>query len=252
MSRQDTINKKSSPMRNPICVALDVDDRDQALRLADDLADIVGGFKLGPRLCLRYGQSFIREVVARGPVFVDCKFFDIPSTMVASVKACREAGASLVTVHATAGAEGLKALADLENEINAVGVHQGATPFRILAVSILTSWQESSLPSSFKPQNLNQHVIDLAQDVVRSGLKGLVCSAHELKDLQFLMESKNLYAVTPGIRLSLGETHDQKRVMGPKEALDEGASLLVVGRPILEAKNPKLAATDFVLSAYEN
>jgi hypothetical protein len=124
------LNQSSEPMRNPIIAALDVDSRDQALKLADDLADVVGGFKVGPRLCLRYGQDLVKEVAARAPVFVDNKHFDIPSTMEAAVRASFEAGASLVTVHALSGREALTKMATLEKELSQ------KRPFKILAVTI--------------------------------------------------------------------------------------------------------------------
>ena len=95
-------------MKNPIILALDVDTRDKALRIVDEVCDVVGGVKLGPRLCLRYGIDFVREVAQRSPVFLDNKHFDIPSTMEAAVRASFEAGACLVTVHALSGLEVLK------------------------------------------------------------------------------------------------------------------------------------------------
>ena len=79
-------NLRAHPMKNPIILALDVDTRDQALKIADDLSDIVGGIKLGPRLCLRYGMDFVKEMAQRAPIFLDNKHFDIPSTMEAAVR----------------------------------------------------------------------------------------------------------------------------------------------------------------------
>ncbi len=228
-------------MKNPIILALDVEGRDHALQIADDLSSIVGGFKLGPRLCLRYGMEFVKEIAHRGPVFLDNKHFDIPSTMEAAVRASFDAGASLVTVHALSGSEALKKMALLEKELNQ------KRPFKILAVTILTSWDESSLPPNMKQQPVSQHVTDLVKLVQESGLSSVVCSAHELD----LLQKRDLYLVTPGIRFSMQDAGDQKRVMGPKEALRKGASALVVGRPILEAKNIKETATDFVMAMYE-
>ncbi|KHD87125.1 MAG: orotidine 5'-phosphate decarboxylase [Bdellovibrio sp. ArHS] len=228
-------------MRNPIILALDVDTRDRALKIADELSDIVGGFKLGPRLCLRYGMDFVKEMAQRGPIFLDNKHFDIPSTMEAAVRASFEAGASLVTVHALSGAEALRKMAEVEKEL------QAQRPFKILAVTILTSWDQSSLPRNMKEQPISQHVTDLVDLVGASGLQGVVCSPHELD----LLQNRDLYLVTPGIRFSMQDSGDQKRIMGPKEALRSGASALVVGRPILEAKNIKEAATDFVMAVYE-
>ncbi|MBK9323373.1 MAG: orotidine-5'-phosphate decarboxylase [Bdellovibrionaceae bacterium] len=228
-------------MKNPIIVALDVDTRDRAIELADGLTDIVGGFKVGPRLCLRYGEDLIREVAARGPVFVDNKHFDIPSTMIASVRASFDAGASLVTVHALSGREALFKMALLEKELNQI------RPFRILAVTVLTSWDQSSLPSVMTAQPISQHVVDLARLVQSSGLQGIVCSPHELD----LLQNMNLYLVTPGIRFSMDDLGDQKRVMGPEQAIRRGANALVVGRPIIDAKNPVETATEYVMALYE-
>ncbi|MFV8258691.1 orotidine-5'-phosphate decarboxylase [Bdellovibrio bacteriovorus] len=234
-------NLRAHPMKNPIILALDVDTRDQALKIADDVSDIVGGIKLGPRLCLRYGMEFVKEMAQRAPIFLDNKHFDIPSTMEAAVRASFEAGASLVTVHALSGKEALTRMAAVEKELNQ------QRPFRILAVTILTSWDQNSLPVNMKSQPIAQHVMELASLVKDSGLSGVVCSPHELD----LLQNRNLYLVTPGIRFSMQDSGDQKRIMGPKEALRAGASALVVGRPILEASNIKEAATDFVMAMYE-
>lgn len=234
-------NIRSAPMRNPLILALDVDTRDKALRIADDLSGVVGGFKLGPRLCLRYGMDFVREIAYRGPVFLDNKHFDIPSTMEAAIRASFDAGASLVTVHALSGREALLRMAEVELELSRI------RPFKILAVTILTSWDENSLPPVMKPQSISSHVVDLASLVQDSGLTGVVCSPHELD----LLQNRDLYLVTPGIRFSMQDSGDQKRILGPKEALRKGASALVVGRPILEAANIKEAATDFVMAVYE-
>lgn len=234
-------NVKARPMNNPIILALDVDTKEQALQIADQLSDIVGGFKLGPRLCLRYGMEFVKEIAQRGPIFLDNKHFDIPSTMEAAVRASFDAGASLVTVHALSGSEALKKMAEVEKELNQI------RPFKILAVTILTSWDQNSLPSNLKSQPIAQHVSDLATLVQESGLSSIVCSPHELD----LLQNRGLYLVTPGIRNNMHASGDQKRIMGPKEALNLGASALVIGRPILEAKNIKEAATEFVMAVYE-
>lgn len=228
----------SAPFRNPLIVALDVDGRDEALRLADGLAAIAGGFKLGPRLCLRYGRPFVGEIAERAPVFLDNKHFDIPSTMEAAVRASFDAGASTVTIHALAGAEAMKRMAEVEAQLNAV------RPFRVLAVTILTSWDEQSVPPVLTKQPIAKHVTELAGLASGSGLKSLVCSPHELD----LLGDKGLFLVTPGIRLQGGAAQDQKRIMTPAEALKKGASALVVGRPIVEAKDPAAVARD-ILSA---
>lgn len=239
------LNLRAAPFTNPLCVALDVDTRDRALFLAAELQELAGGFKLGPRLLHRFGPSLVAEVAQFAPVFVDCKFFDIPSTMTAAVRAVAEAGARVATVHALAGKAALKELALLEKQIR-----ETQKDFRILAVTVLTSWTEESLPQSFKDESIDTHVQRLAEEAIEAGLSGIVCSAHELGFLQRQLPVET-YFLTPGIRLSLQATQDQKRVMGPTEAIKAGASSLVVGRPIIDAVSPRDAAADYLTAIYE-
>lgn len=220
-------------LKNPLILALDVDSKDHAFKILDHVGDLVGGIKLGPRLVYRYGSEFVKQISEISPVFVDNKYFDIPSTMVAAVRASFDAGATLVTVHALAGGEALKELAKLENELNQI------RPFKILAVTILTSWSQSSMPASLHSWSVENHVRSLTQEVYNSGLRGLVCSGHELQYLNY----PEIFKVTPGIRLSSeqssSQSEDQKRIMTPKQAVKAGASALVIGRPILQAHNPR-------------
>lgn len=227
-------------IKNPLIVALDVDSRDRALALVDELAEIAGAFKVGPRLNLRYGNSFVEEISKRAPVFVDNKHFDIPSTMESAVQASFDAGATLVTVHAQAGVEALMRLSELEKKFNE------QRPFKILAVTVLTSFTEQTLPVVLKEQSIESHVQDLASLVQASGLDGIVCSPYELP----VLKNKNLFLVTPGVRFVEDGMQDQKRVMGPTEAIKAGASAIVVGRPILSAKNPFEAAMDYITALY--
>lgn len=227
---------KTAPFRNPLCLALDVDSREEALNLLSQVGDLVGGVKLGPRLIHRYGQSLVAEIAKTAPVFVDCKFFDIPSTMLAAVRASFDAGASVVTVHALAGREALQQLAQLEAELNKI------RPFLILAVTILTSWDEKSFPANFQAQPVATHVQQLAELVRASGLHGLVCSPEEIS----FLKGEGVFLLTPGIRLPENEKGDQKRTMGPREAIVAGSSVLVVGRPIVAARNPREVAQHFL------
>lgn len=227
-------------IKNPLVIALDVDTRDRALALVDELAEIAGAFKVGPRLNLRYGNSLVEEISKRTPVFVDNKHFDIPSTMKAAVQSSFDAGATLVTVHAQAGREALEEISHLEKKLNEI------RPFKILAVTILTSFTTETLPSILKSQSIETHVQALAELVQNSGLDGLVCSPQELTTLK----NKNLFLVTPGIRFVEDGVQDQKRIMGPSEAMRAGASAVVVGRPIIEAKNSKEAALDYITALY--
>lgn len=222
-------------IKNPIFVALDVDDTAHALEIAQELKDVVGGFKLGPRLVMRGGSKFVQQISALGQTFVDMKHFDIPSTMVAGLQASFDDGASFATIHALSGRESIAACVDLEKKLN------DQRPFCVLAVTVLTSWTESSYPPSLKSLRPEVHVADLAQFTLSQGLKGLVCSAHELSKV-----SHEHFKVVPGIRLPEDEKGDQQRILDPKSAMKAGANMLVVGRPILAAPAIKKKAQQFV------
>ena len=221
-------------LTNPIFVALDVDNSDQAIELIRQTRAFVGGFKVGPRLALRYGEPFLKEVARHGSMFVDNKYFDIPNTMVSAVRASFEVGATFCTVHAQAGKEALSQLAELENELCNI------RPFRVLAVTVLTSFRQESLPPILSKIPIPDQTSQLARLVIESGLTGLVCSPDEVESLRQLFPSA--YLVTPGVRLSGEERGDQKRVSDPATALSRGASALVVGRPICESLEPTKVA----------
>jgi orotidine-5'-phosphate decarboxylase len=223
--------------RAPIFVALDVDDANQALHLAKSIKNFVGGFKVGPRLTYKYGSDFVKSIAEVGPVFVDNKYHDIPSTVIAALRTTFESGASFATVHASNGPEAMREIAAFESDC------QKIRNFRILCVTVLTSFHESNLPSNWRSSQVGEHVFSLAQDVLNSGLKGLVCSPEEVYLLRKKFPQADL--VTPGIRLPTNERGDQSRIMGPREALAAGASALVIGRPIVAAANPVQAAADF-------
>jgi orotidine-5'-phosphate decarboxylase len=221
-------------LSNPIFVALDVDNSDQAIELIRQTRAFVGGFKVGPRLALRYGEPFLKEVARHGSMFVDNKYFDIPNTMVSAVRASFEVGASFCTVHAQAGKEALSQLAELEGELCRI------RPFRVLAVTVLTSFKQETLPPMLAKTPIADQAVQLAKLVLDSGLTGLVCSPDEVESLRKLFPSA--YLVTPGVRLSHEDRGDQKRVSDPTTALRRGASALVVGRPICESLEPAKAA----------
>ncbi len=224
-------------IRNPLIVALDVDTDKEALRLAEDLASLAGAFKIGPRLALRYGQNLIEQIAKKAPVFLDNKHFDIPSTMEAAINSSFQAGASLVTIHGLSGREAIQRLSHLEAELNK------QRPFKILAVTILTSWEQQSLPRNLQNWEIKKHVQTIVEDTKKAGLTGVVCSAHELEYLDL----KEIFVVTPGLQFE-SKNEDQKRTMTPAEALAKGASALVVGRSIIKSKNPQLATEEILKS----
>ena len=227
-------------LQNPIIAALDVDSADECYRLAKLLRGRVGAFKVGPRLIVRHGAELIARLANDAPVFVDNKYLDIPNTMDAAIRATFDAGATLATVHASAGPIALKLLAQTEAELNQ------KRPFKILAVTVLTSFVQESLPPTCNSLPIADQVTLLAQSALESGLTGLVCSPHEVAALRAL--SPSAFLVTPGVRMPTDSLDDQKRVETPHEALRKGASVLVVGRPIIEAKDP-LAALEIILNS---
>lgn len=221
-------------LKNPLIIALDVDSAEECFRLSDLLGKHAGAFKVGPRLCMRYGAELVTKLAKQAPVFVDNKYLDIPSTMDAALRATFEAGATLATVHAWAGQEALTQLAKTEKELSA------KRPFKVLAVTVLTSFTEETLPPTTLKQSIATSVEMLAKLTLESGLSGLVCSPHEVQSLRAL--NKNAFLVTPGVRLLTDDVGDQKRIETPEQAMKKGSSALVVGRPIIAAKDPVEAA----------
>lgn len=206
----------------PCFVALDFEDEKRALDLAEKLRDEVLGFKVGPRLYFNSSASLIKNLSRYGEIFLDFKFYDIPSTMEASVRACFDMGVKYLTVHASAGKEALTRVSKVEKK------YKG----KVLAVSVLTSEEARS-----EDLSAAERVQLLAQLVQESELSGLVSSAQEVAALREKFPS--FYLVTPGIRLkSNANSDDQKRVATPEQALLDGADALVIGRPIIEAENP--------------
>jgi len=220
----------------PLMLALDFDTAEEAWELAQKTAGVVNVYKVGPRLIQLSGLSLIHKLTSLAPVFVDCKYHDIPSTVEAAVRASFRAGATFVTVHASNGAATLRRLAEVEQELNK------QREFHILAVTVLTSLTDETLPSNWQKQSIVEHVKSLAQEVRSAGLEGLVCSADELSVVQDL----GLHCITPGIRIAGTDYQDQTRVTDPTAARRRGAWAMVVGRPILQAADPRGQAKNFL------
>jgi len=231
------VGSKEFSLKNPLILALDVDTDKEALQIAEEMQDLVGAIKIGPRLALRYGQSLSQKISKNTLVFLDNKHFDIPTTMEAAALASFDAGASLVTIHALSGVEACERLAALEKKLSE------ERAFKILAVTVLTSWDQQSLPSNMQGWGIQQHVETMVESIRQAGLTGIVCSAHELQK----MKTQGLFVVTPGLQFGT-QNEDQKRTMTPAEALSLGASGLVVGRSILNAKNRREAVLDILKS----
>ncbi len=232
-------------MRNPIIVALDVPTAEEALKLAEQLAPVSGGFKVGSELFISAGPDIVRRLRGMGaPVFLDLKFHDIPNTVSKAVAAAVRLDVQMLTVHTSGGSEMLKAAEQVAQES---AWRLGHTPPLVLGVTVLTSLDSNALSEIGLDPNVNRQTRRLANMANQAGLRGLVCSPREVAELrQMLPASSQL--VTPGIRTEPYPADDQKRTLTPREALSLGANWLVIGRPIYAAENPR-ATTEKILAS---
>lgn len=220
---------------NPIFCALDTTDEARAATLAQGLKGSVGGVKLGMEFFFARGpQGYARVAEAGLPIFLDLKLHDIPNTVAGGIRAVLPLKPAIVNVHAAGGLAMMRAAAAAAKEAGA------ARPL-VIAVTMLTSLDRSDLAQTGVAGTPVDHVARLAHLAAEAGLDGVVCSAHEIERLraEFGREFK---LVVPGIRPADGDLGDQKRVMTPADALALGADVLVIGRPITGAENPRAAA----------
>jgi orotidine-5'-phosphate decarboxylase len=232
-------------MRNPIIAALDVPNTEAAFRLVEQLAPVVGAFKVGKELFVSAGPEVVRRVRSSGSdVFLDLKFHDIPNTVARAVEAAVRLDVQMLTLHASGGRAMMEAAARAaSDESNRLG---RKTPL-LLGVTVLTSLSSNDLSELGMGPNIGSQVERLALLASQAGLGGLVCSPLELVFLRQLVP-RNIQLVTPGIRPSGSEPDDQKRTLSPKEAMESGADWLVIGRPICAAENPRAAAEEILAS----
>ena len=215
-----------------VFLALDIDEKDRAFKLVEKWHPFVQGFKVGPRLGFQLSSLEWSALAKKGDLFLDYKFFDIPSTTLSAVKRAFHLGASFCTVHALNGELCLKALAKLEKELNQTRA------FKILAVTLLTSFDQDSNKLPLVNKKSESVVEDLTSIVAASGITGLVCSPAEAID------HTKFTIVCPGIRFKGDSLDDQKRVMTPKEAFLAGADYLVMGRSLININDPRSVFKD--------
>jgi len=221
---------------NPVFVALDTPSLTAASTLAASLKAFVGGVKIGLEFVSANGPDGVRAMVATGvPVFLDVKLHDIPNTVAGAMKALAPLGAAIVNVHASGGSAMMRAAAEA-----ARGVPK---PSKIIAVTVLTSLAAEDLAAMGISGTPLEQVVRLAKLTKDSGLDGVVCSPHEIAAVRAACGADFLI-VTPGVRPSTSASDDQKRVMTPKRALELGADVLVIGRPITGAPDPACAAKE--------
>jgi orotidine-5'-phosphate decarboxylase len=212
---------------NRICAALDLPDLPGALRLASQLQGHVGVFKIGLELFVAHGPSAVEAIRKLGlPVFLDLKLHDIPQTVEGAARAAAKLGVQYLTVHASGGAEMIRA------------AKRALPDTKVLAVTVLTSLGQAEQRAIGLPDD---GVLRLARLAVEAGADGVVCSPHEVALLRKELGPAPLLVV-PGIRPAGAAAQDQRRTGTPREAVQAGASLLVVGRPLRDSPDPAAAA----------
>jgi len=214
---------------SPIFVAIDTPDLARACNLAEAVRGQAGGLKLGLEFFCANGPAGVREIAALGlPLFLDLKLHDIPNTVAKAVEALAPIAPAVLTVHAAGGRAMLEA------------AKAAASPStRIVAVTVLTSLDESDLADAGVSGSPADQVRRLAALAQASGVDGIVCSGAEVSAARAAWPEG--YFVVPGVRPEGSGVGDQKRVVTPRRALDDGASILVIGRPITGADNPSEA-----------
>lgn len=215
---------------NPIYLALDLPRLDAAEALARKVAGHVGGLKLGLEFFCAHGHHGVHEIAKVGlPIFLDLKLHDIPNTVAAAMQSIHVLEPAIVTVHASGGQ------AMMEDAKAAAGEH-----CKVVAVSLLTSLDEADMAATGIGGTPRDHVLRLAELAHKAGLDGIVCSGQEVGAVH--AQWKDGYFVVPGLRPSDGNHGDQKRTVSPRDARNDGASVLVIGRPISRADDPVAAA----------
>jgi orotidine-5'-phosphate decarboxylase len=232
-------------LRDRLIVALDAPDLETALRHVDRLGDSALWYKVGLQLFCASGRRAVEALAERGKrIFLDLKLHDIPATVERAVLALEGIPVSLLTVHASGGPKMLSAAAAAARSL--------AVPPRLLGVTMLTSLDGTEIPALWSERtSLEEKVLGLARIAARSGVAGVVASPLELKALRRELPPPFLI-VTPGVRGPGEAAHDQKRTLSLPEALAGGADYVVVGRPILEASDPKAVVAGYEAAVRES
>ena len=213
-----------------IIVALDYDNSNSALSLADQLNPNQCRLKVGKELFVAAGPQLVKSLSDRGfDVFLDLKFHDIPNTVAKAVSAAADLGVWMTNVHASGGTR----MMTLARE--AVENHGG--DMLLIAVTVLTSMDDSDLRQVGVSSVAGDQVLSLASLTKQAGLDGVVCSAQEATHLKQQL-GQDFKLVTPGIRLTDSASDDQRRIVSPAQAIEQGSDYLVIGRPITQAENP--------------
>ena len=216
----------------PIFVAIDTPDLQRAVAIAEAVSDVAGGVKLGLEFFSAQGPAGVARIAKlKLPIFLDLKLHDIPNTVGKAVAALAALNPSILTVHASGGPAMLAAA-------------KAAAPssMKIIAVTVLTSLDDADLARTGVSSPSSDQVVRLATLARESGVDGIVCSGAEISGVRSIWPEG--FIVVPGVRPAGGEVADQKRVVTPRYAIDHGASIIVIGRPITGASDPMRAIMD--------
>ena len=217
-------------MSNPVYLALDVPQIEPAKALLNKVKSHIGGVKLGLEFFCAHGPHGMHEIAHMGlPIFLDLKFHDIPNTVAGAMQAIHVYEPKIVTVHASGG----RAMMEDAKAAAAEGC-------KVVGVTTLTSMDASDLAATGVGGSAEAQVMRLAELAHEAGLDGIVCSGQEVGKVR--KQWKDGFFVVPGLRPAGSGTGDQKRVVTPRKARDDGASVLVIGRPISKADDPLAAA----------
>ena len=217
-------------MSNPVYLALDVPQIEPAKALIEKVKAHIGGIKLGLEFYCAHGPHGVHEIAHMGlPIFLDLKFHDIPNTVAGAMQAVHVYEPKIVTVHASGG----RAMMEDAKAAAAEGC-------KVVAVTMLTSLDETDLKRTGIDGTPHDHVMRLAELAHTAGLDGIVCSGREVGQVR--KQWKDGFFVVPGLRPAGAGVGDQKRTVTPRQARDDGASVLVIGRPISRADDPMEAA----------
>jgi orotidine-5'-phosphate decarboxylase len=221
---------------NPVIIALDVSDREKMRQMVKELHPYVGKFKVGLEMFVGFGPDVVKEVHDMGGrVMLDLKLHDIPNTVKNAAKNAAKLGVDLLTIHTTGGITMMQAA---KEGVLAGAQESGNPPTQLLGITVLTSLDQDVLTNELGVnRSVQDQVVALAKNAQAAGLDGVVSSPQEVAAIRKECGDEFL-VVTPGIRLATSTLDDQKRVTTPKDAIDSGASYIVIGRAATNADDP--------------
>tara|TARA_A100001011_G_scaffold74756_1_gene76860 strand:+ start:7035 stop:7727 length:693 start_codon:yes stop_codon:yes gene_type:complete len=220
--------------KNPIFCAIDTSDIDEAIILIDKISQHIGGIKVGLEFFTSCGILGLERVQKfKLPIFVDLKLYDIPNTIKQTLSNILQFEPAYTTLHLSGGSEMLNECVKLKKELS--------SKTKLIGVTMLTSFNDSNITEIGIDKSVKENVKNLTELAINCGLDGIVCSPLEISQVKNAHGNK-LKIISPGIRGIDNPTHDQKRTLSAREAINAGADILVIGRPITNAEDPAVAA----------